>query len=56
MTDHKHAHPVQPPHGSIFRPGPCRICGTTYERARAEKALADAQAAMAATDPEGTQR
>lgn len=40
----KHSFPCQPPHGSIFRPGPCVGCGTTWqaaqdELARQEKAL-----------------
>lgn len=31
----KHSFPCQPPHGSIFRPGPCG-CGLTYEQHEAE--------------------
>ncbi len=27
----KHGFPVQPPHGSIFRPGPCTDCGVTFD-------------------------
>ena len=50
MTDHEHAHPVQPPQGSMWEPGPCRICGKTYARAQAERQMAEAQAAMEATE------
>lgn len=31
----KHSFPCQPPHGSIFRPGPCD-CGLTYAEHEAE--------------------
>ncbi|WP_055693739.1 hypothetical protein [Streptomyces prasinopilosus] len=31
----KHSFPCQPPHGSIFRPGPCD-CGLTYAQHEAE--------------------
>lgn len=31
----KHSFPVQPPHGSIVRPGPCD-CGQTYEQVQDE--------------------
>lgn len=31
----KHSFPCQPPHGSIFRPGPCE-CGLTYTEHEAE--------------------
>ncbi|MFL6096122.1 MAG: hypothetical protein ACJ71Y_11790 [Blastococcus sp.] len=31
----KHGFPCQPPHGSIFRPGPC-VCGITYDEHQAE--------------------
>lgn len=31
----KHSFPCQPPHGSIFRPGPCD-CGITYSQHEAE--------------------
>jgi hypothetical protein len=43
---HEHAFPVQPPEGSIWAPGRCRICGKTWELAQAEKAMAGALAAM----------
>lgn len=32
----KHGFPCQPPHGSIFRPGDCTGCGTTYDEHQAE--------------------
>ncbi|GAA0500916.1 hypothetical protein [Streptomyces olivaceiscleroticus] len=32
----KHGFIVLPPHGSIFRPGPCTDCGMTYEAREAE--------------------
>ena len=32
----KHSFPCQPPHGSIFRPGPCIGCGITYADREAE--------------------
>ena len=53
MTDagHTHNHSAQPPEGSIWNPGPCRVCGKSWVRTQAEKALAEAQAAMAATEP-----
>jgi len=31
----KHSFPCQPPHGSVFRPGPCD-CGLTYAQHEAE--------------------
>jgi hypothetical protein len=31
----KHSFPCQPPHGSIFRPGPCG-CGISYDEHQAE--------------------
>jgi hypothetical protein len=43
---HEHSFPVQPPEGSIMRPGPCRTCGKTWELNQAEKAMAGALAAM----------
>lgn len=48
---HKCGFPVQPPAGSWLNPGPCEVCGKTWDRAQAERALAEAQAAMAATEP-----
>ncbi len=39
----KHAFPIQPPHGSILRPGDCTGCGITYaERERELDAAAAA--------------
>lgn len=32
----KHGFPCQPPHGSIFRPGPCTGCGITYTEHQSE--------------------
>ncbi|MFE9064855.1 hypothetical protein [Streptomyces violaceusniger] len=32
----KHSHPVQPPHGSMFRPGACTGCGATWNQVQAE--------------------
>ncbi len=32
----KHSFPVQPPLGSIFRPGDCDRCGTTWNDVQAE--------------------
>ena len=26
----KHSHPVQPPHGLLWAPGPCEGCGVAY--------------------------
>lgn len=43
---HEHAFPVQPPDGSMWAPGPCRVCGKTWELAQAEKAMEGAKAAM----------
>lgn len=47
---HKHAFPCNPPGGTMQAPGPCRICGITWDRAQAEKQLREAQEAMAAVD------
>jgi hypothetical protein len=47
--EHRCAFPCNPPGGTFWVPGPCRICGKTYERAQAERQLAEAQAAMEAT-------
>lgn len=33
-----HSFPIQPPHGSLANPGPCKHCGTPY---RASGAVAD---------------
>ena len=52
-ADHEHAHPVQPPEGQIWAPGPCRICGITYARAQAERRLREAQAALGAPEVTG---
>ena len=51
ISGHEHTHGVQPPEGSIWDPGPCQVCGRSWARVQAEKALAEAQAAMAATEP-----
>lgn len=32
----KHSFPVQPPHGSIIRPGDCPGCGMTWNQSQAE--------------------
>jgi len=48
--DHECSFPCNPPGGTMWAPGPCTICGKTWDRAQAEKALAEAQAAMAATE------
>lgn len=54
MTEtHEHTFPVLWPQGTIWAPGPCRDCGKTYDRAQAERQLAEAQAAMAATEDQG---
>lgn len=50
---HKCRFPLQPPEGTFWAPGPCRICGKTWDRAQAEQALAEAQAAMTATEKAG---
>jgi hypothetical protein len=50
-SPHECSFPVQPPDGSFLAPGPCE-CGKTFARARAEEMLAEANAAMAATDPQ----
>jgi hypothetical protein len=47
--EHKCAFPCNPPGGSFWAPGPCLICGKTYERSQAERQMAEAQAAMEAT-------
>ena len=57
MTDasgeHEHRFPCNPPGGTFWAPGPCVVCGKTYERAQAERQLKEAQAAMEATEPPG---
>lgn len=45
---HECGFPCQPPHGTIFAPGPCSTCGKPYLLAQAERQLADAQADLAA--------
>lgn len=50
-TVHECSFPVQPPRGSMGAPGPCE-CGKTWERAQAERMLAEAVAAMNATEPD----
>lgn len=51
-TAHKCSFPCNPPGGTFFAPGPCVTCGKTFERAQAEKLLAEALAAMDATEPD----
>jgi hypothetical protein len=43
---HEHSFPCNPPGGTFWAPGPCSICGKTWELAQAEKAMAGAHAAM----------
>jgi hypothetical protein len=52
-TPHQCEFPLQPPEGSLLNPGPCRTCGRTWARDVAARALAEAQAAMAATEKAG---
>jgi len=49
---HECSFPVQPPEGTFSAPGPCRACGKTYDRAQAERLLAEAVEAMNATEPD----
>jgi len=51
-AEHECQFPLQPPEGSFWAPGPCRTCGKTYERSQAERALREAQEAMARLDGE----
>jgi len=46
---HEHSFPC-PPGGTFWAPGPCSICGKTWDRAQAERQLREAQEAMAALD------
>lgn len=39
----KHSFPIQPPHGSIVRPGDCTGCGVTWNAIQAELAQQLAQ-------------
>lgn len=32
----KHSHPVQPPAGTVLRPGPCTGCGITWNQVQDE--------------------
>jgi hypothetical protein len=48
----KHSHPVQPPLGSIFRPGDCTNCGTTWADVQAELQRQE-EALIAATAHDG---
>lgn len=48
-AEHEHSFPCNPPGGSFWAPGPCTMCGITWDRAQAERLLQEAQAAMAAT-------
>ena len=43
---HEHEFPLQPPEGSFFAPGPCRVCGKPWVLDQAEKAMEGAKAAM----------
>jgi hypothetical protein len=52
MTAHNCSFPCNPAGGTFASPGPCE-CGKTYARSEAERMLAEAVAAMAATDPGG---
>lgn len=52
-SEHECRFPVNPPGGSFFAPGPCQGCGKTYPRSQAEQMLAEALAAMDATEPPG---
>ncbi|WP_062215680.1 hypothetical protein [Streptomyces sp. NBRC 109706] len=38
----KHSFPIQPPHGSIVRPGPCVGCGITWDDCQADLARQEA--------------
>jgi len=51
-ADHECSFPIQPPDGSVTAPGPCSRCGKTWARSQAEQMLAEALAAMEATEPE----
>jgi hypothetical protein len=51
--DHECSFPCNPPGGFMRAPGSCSICGKTWDRAQAEKALAEAQSAMAGTEKAG---
>lgn len=48
----KHSFPCQPPHGSIFRPGPCD-CGMTYSQHEAELVRQE-EALIVGTSHDGT--
>lgn len=48
----KHSFPCQPPHGSIFRPGPCVGCGLTYEQHQADL-LAQEEALIVGSSRDG---
>lgn len=47
---HECSFPIQPPDGSMTAPGPCE-CGKSWKRSKAELLLAEASAAMKATEP-----
>lgn len=47
---HECSFPVNPPGGTMWNPGPCSVCGKTWDRSQAELALAEGQAAMAETE------
>jgi hypothetical protein len=48
ITPHEHSHPCNPPGGTMWEPGPCSVCGKSYDLAVAEAQLARAQAAVEA--------
>ncbi|MFB7500093.1 hypothetical protein ACFC09_36340 [Streptomyces sp. NPDC056161] len=48
----KHSFPIQPPHGSIVRPGPCD-CGLTYEQVQ-DELRRQAETLIANTAHDGT--
>jgi hypothetical protein len=50
-TRHECSFPIQPPYGTFLAPGPC-ACGKTFARSQAETLLAEAVAAMNATEPD----
>lgn len=49
----KHSHPVQPPLGSIVRPGNCTSCGMTWGQVQAELRKQE-QALILGTAHDGT--
>jgi len=49
----KHSFPVQPPHGSIIRPGDCTGCGITWNQSQAELRTQE-EALILGTSHDGT--